>query len=67
MGTNGPKFDKVAHYAAKTVRELQEEKEFFEIAMAKHAPTPNEPANAFYADHIEYLRLQIAERIINKK
>jgi hypothetical protein len=67
MGTNSSVFNRDAHYSEKTVKQLQEELKTFEASYANWEPfgSLNEPP-AFYNEHIQYLRVKIAERILNK-
>lgn len=66
MGYNSSKRDKEAYYNNRTLKQLQAEVKQFEEALVewdgsgiiKHPP-------AFYNEHIQYLRMKIAERIIN--
>lgn len=68
MGTNGPTFDKEYYYANKTTKELGTELKKFEDAVKDwpDASVMSIPPT-FYNEHIQYLRMKIAERIINKK
>ncbi len=66
MGTNGPTFDKEHYYANKTTNQLSAELKKFEDAVRgwDNSLIPFPPA--FYNEHIHYLKMKIAERIINK-
>lgn len=66
MGTNGPTFDKESHYANKTINELQEELVEFIDGKDKLEGEYRKVASVFYTNHIEYLRMKIAERIGRK-
>lgn len=67
MGTNGPKYDKEAACAKKTTKQLDAELKRFEAAVRDWDGTLIPEPPAFYNEHIHYLKMKIAERIINKK
>lgn len=68
MGMNGPKFDKEFYYAGKTTKQLDVELKKFEAAVKDWPEDSILPfPAAFYNEHIHYLKMKIAERIINKK
>jgi hypothetical protein len=66
MGTNGPRWDREAHYKNKSVKQLQDELEQFRIGyenLRNDKLFSRTTAMPFYETHIEYLRMTIAERI----
>lgn len=66
MGYNTHHWDREAHYKAKTTKQLQEELEKFRQGLESLRSDPrmiNTTAFPFYENHIEYLRMKIAERI----
>lgn len=60
MGNNSSKWDRQAHYDAMTMAELEAQKTFWEEVLVKH---PYPAAN----EELEFVRLQIAERIGRKQ
>ena len=67
MGTNGPVFDKEHYYANKTTKQLNAELKKFEAAIEGWDYTLIPFPPVFYNEDIHYLKMKIAERIINKK
>ena len=67
MGTNGPVFDKEYYYANKTTKQLSAELKKFEEAVEGWDSSLISFPPVFYNEHIQYLKMKIAERIINKK
>jgi hypothetical protein len=61
MGTNSSKWDREAHYASKTTRELEEMRDWWleRVNRPEH--------NAVAERELAYIRLQIAERIGKKQ
>lgn len=64
MGYNTSHWDKESHYKAKTIKQLQDELKQFQDGYAKSQEDGDPLRTApFYTNHIEYLRMKIAERI----
>jgi hypothetical protein len=57
MGTNGPVYDMDAAYAEKTTKQLETYKKQLEESCKKYPDIP------LFNEHLEYVRLAIAERI----
>jgi len=66
MGYNSSKYDKEATYASKTVKQLEAELKKFRDAVAKWDSELKKNPPTMFNEHIEYLRLKIAERILKK-
>jgi hypothetical protein len=67
MGYNSSKFDKDAHYAAKTTRELEQLVVFWEEAIEKWQDhNPDRPHNSAI-EELAIVRMKLAERIGRKK
>lgn len=65
MGYNTSVFNKDAHYAKKSTKELTTELADFEVSRGKYNKMNTVPA-AMFGEHIRYLRAKIAERIGRK-
>lgn len=67
MGYNSSTYDKEAAYASKSVKQLEDELKHFRQAIEKWDSNGlmKSPPTMFN-EHIEYLRLKIAERILKK-
>lgn len=61
MGYNSSKFDKDAHYAAKSTKELEKLVVFWKEAIAKH------PHHSIGINELAIVQLKLAERIGKKK
>ena len=58
MGNNSSKYDREAEYAKKTLTELGKIRTEFESAVARHPDGPK-----MFNEHLEWVRMKIAERI----
>ena len=63
MGYNTNQWDKESHYAKKTTKQLEDELTKFREGLEKVRDNDPLCAASFYSNHIEYLRMKIAERI----
>ena len=60
MGTNSKKFDKDAHYAAKSTKELEKLVVFWKKAVTDH------PGRSVAIDELAIVQMKLAERIGKK-